>query len=221
MNPNNNTSIGETMSNQSMTVKFLIAVVAQIIIVFLLVAYNAAIVTGGKTLYVSVLPVDPTDVLRGDYVVTRLSISQAYPTQFNGTPQNGETVYVPVKQISSDESYISGKVVKSVNDEGMGMDGLAHSVPDGTIYVKGTVVVGGAEQVPSPYDQYPAYDPYGRNVQPINYQPITIKYGVENIFVEKGKGNLPWNKRVVAELKVGSGGVARITKLFVDGVEWK
>lgn len=191
------------MNQQTPFVKFIAVVLAQIAIIGLLVAYNYAIVSGGQTLYLKALPVDPTDLIRGDYIVSRFSVSQASLDQFEDMKvSTGETVYVPVKdEGQSGYSYINGEITSS----------LPNKVESGVIYLKGKVVSGGADAM------------QGNGLGSFNYgyTPVTISYGIEESFVQKGRGTLPPNANVVAEIKVDAYGNSRVTNLFVDGKKWE
>jgi uncharacterized membrane-anchored protein len=79
--------------------KFSIVVGAQAVLILVIILFKVAILSGGTTVQLRVQPVDPRDLLRGDYMVLSYEgVSQLDKSYFNY--QNikvGDVVYVPLR----------------------------------------------------------------------------------------------------------------------------
>jgi uncharacterized membrane-anchored protein len=82
----------------------LVTVVAQLVILVGMIALRALPLITGQTVLVRVVPVDPRDLFRGDYVTLSYEFSRIPPlgiegisaVQHWGTQKEGRTVYVPL-----------------------------------------------------------------------------------------------------------------------------
>lgn len=103
---------------------FLWAVIGQLLIILLLVVFKLSVVTSGATVFLRIVPVDPNDPFRGDYVTVRYDISSIPAWRFRGRmPQRGEPVYVSLRK---DGSYHS-------------IDSASTERPEAGLFLRGVV----------------------------------------------------------------------------------
>lgn len=178
--------------------KYILAVALQVIIILALVLVKFVIFSRGTDILLRIEPVDPRDMLRGDYATFQYDISQVSQYLNKGAPlYNGDKVYVTLKQ--------SGKYWRVNN--------IQSSVPtENDLYIKGTVVSGGLET-------------RGMNTRFIRdtvSDYYTINYGIEQYFIPEGTGNNFnfANKEVSAKVKVDDKGNAIISGIYVNGFAW-
>lgn len=77
--------------------KFILAIVSQLIIILFIVIFKASILSSGIEVMLKVAPIDPRDMLRGDYITFQYDISNIDIRNFYLSDleiNNGETVYV-------------------------------------------------------------------------------------------------------------------------------
>jgi len=81
------------------------AVAAQLLVLVAMIALRALPLVTGQTVLVRVMPVDPRDLFRGDYVILSYDFSRVPPEGVEGLPETeyrkrskreGRTVYVPL-----------------------------------------------------------------------------------------------------------------------------
>lgn len=48
--------------------KFILAIVFQIIVIFAIIIFNLSVFTSGAEVLLRIVPADPRDLLRGDYI---------------------------------------------------------------------------------------------------------------------------------------------------------
>lgn len=181
--------------------QFLIVVAAQLCVILGIIIYKVSVITGGVPVVLPIEPVDPRDLLRGDYITFQYKISTLEPSYFAYSPvMNGDTVYVPLKEESGIFSADKG---------------IAKEIPKGDtrIFLRGKVERGGAGDSFNP--TFP--------VEPGNIN-IRVKYGIEEYFIPEGEGgrlNL-WKKedKACAEVKIDKRGRSAITKIIVNDKPW-
>ena len=80
--------------------KFILAIALQAIIIFAIVIFKMSVLTGGTDVLLKIAPVDPRDMLRGDYATFQYSnVSNLDSYISDGQPiRNGDTVYVVLRQ---------------------------------------------------------------------------------------------------------------------------
>jgi len=97
--------------------KFMLAVGLQLAIIIAIVISKLGILAGGTEVLLRIEPVDPRDLLRGDYVTFRYSISRLDSGLFeDGPAREGETVYVVLGR--SGETWDAVRVLKRKPDAG-------------------------------------------------------------------------------------------------------
>lgn len=112
--------------------KFILAIALQVMIIFALIIFKLSVLTGGTEVMLRILPVDPRDMLRGDYVTFQYDISNPNSYDARGEQlENGDTVYVTLRQ--GGEYYY--------------MEGIQKNQPtDDDIFIKGKVESGGGSR---------------------------------------------------------------------------
>ena len=135
-------------------------------------------------------PVDPRDLLRGDYVILNYKISNLPVTLFVGgfgsnQPPQGTTVYVKLEKLGEFHAALEASLKPLQPDE-------AHPVLRGKI---------SSRQWWAPNQTASA--------------TVNVDYGLERYYVHEGTGN-PIGKLTV-EAAVPSSGRAAIRQVYVDG----
>jgi uncharacterized membrane-anchored protein len=184
--------------------KFILAVALQVMIIFAIIFFKVSILTSGTDVLLKIAPVDPRDMLRGDYVTFRYDISDIDQYLFSGERvKNGSTVYVLLAQRG--KYYTVG--------------GVRNSKPnDGSLFIKGTVIAGGSDAQTS--------DDSNSTIVPSlpiqNNNSISIVYGIEEYFIPEGKGlNFSFfDKEAGARVAVDENGNAVLKQIYVDDKIW-
>lgn len=79
--------------------KFIIAIVIQLVIIFSVIVFKIAVLTGGTEVLLRIKPIVFRKSLRGNYLTISYEISNLNSYFFNYFPiRNGDTVYVPLVQ---------------------------------------------------------------------------------------------------------------------------
>src|SRR3989339_581457 len=78
--------------------KFILAVSIQILVILIIIIFKYSVLTGGSAVFLEIMPVDPRDPLRGDYVTFQYKISSINRYSFNYEPYNGDIIYIPLRQ---------------------------------------------------------------------------------------------------------------------------
>ena len=68
----------------------IVGVVAQLVVLLSMIATHAATLAFGETVFVRVVPVDPRDLFRGDYVILSYEFSRIPPGGIEGLPSSGD-----------------------------------------------------------------------------------------------------------------------------------
>ncbi len=179
--------------------KFILAVVIQLAIIFSIIIFKTAILSGGTDLMLKIQPIDPRDPLRGDYVTLQYNISNLYSSLAQNQPlKNNDEVYVTLKPTNK---YWTAKAIQKAkpNQE--------------EIFIKGRVMSGGGQ---SQFNIL-SYQKSGSSL-------IHIAYGIEEYFIQEGKGselNL-WGRgqEIYARVKVDKNGNAVLKQLYMNGNPW-
>ena len=106
----------------------------QVVVIVAIIVFKLSVLTGGTDILLKVAPVDPRDLLRGDYATFEYDISNVDWSYYGNGRQikikGGDTVYVTLRQ--------SGKyhVVRAVEK---------NRPTGGEIFIKGTVDSGGSQ----------------------------------------------------------------------------
>lgn len=156
-----------------------------------MLAARASVLANGTEVRLSVLPVDPRDFLRGDYVILSYSLSRLDSALLGGRDEfeYGAPIFVELTQ--------QGDVWSPV--------ALHAEKPENAVAIRGTVdsVTNVSECGSSSCAVYRA------------------SFNIEKFFVPEGEGleleRLRNNERVEVDVAIGSDGRALLKRLLVDG----
>lgn len=163
----------------------------QITWVLALAGYHGRAVREGTVIQVETRPVDPRDLLRGDFVRVGYEFSQLAGSDFEppldaSTPlRRGDRVYVEMAPAPDTAFHRRVRVSREKLD-----------VPEGHVLLRGTV-------------EFPM-QVHGSNL-------VRVSYGVERYFVAEGTGTPPADARMTAELSVASDGRAWLKQVYLNG----
>ncbi|MFC1629938.1 GDYXXLXY domain-containing protein [Patescibacteria group bacterium] len=169
--------------------KFAIAVIVQLLIIFTIIIFKMAVLTGGTEVLLKIEPVDPRDPFRGDYVTFRYEISNIdsyyFPYPDKDNLKEGDTVYIPLEPRGKywNVTYYRASRKKPTDQN--------------QVFIKGKVL------------------------SVSNYN-VRIKYGIEEYFIEEGKGRgfSFWDKEVSATVVLDEDGNSVLKQLYVDDNPW-
>jgi len=185
------------LNNIPKQIKFAIVVALQILVLLIIIVFKFSVISGGADVFLKIMPVDPRDPLRGDYVTFRYNISQIEGHYFNYSPvKNGDKIYVSLDSGRYDRYWgVSGMVEKNKPSKG--------------VFLKGVVESEGVDSF---------------EIESNRFRPnmISIKYGIEEYFIPEGTG---WNQRFggdnnYAKVAVDENGNAVIKQLYIDDKPW-
>jgi len=177
-------------------VLFGVAVLIQCVLLVLMVADRMQILREGREVTLQTQPVDPRDLLRGDYVVLRYDISQLPAGALAGQPTAERNPIVFVKLAPNANGLYEAVSVH------------AEAVPVTTpeILIRGHVAYSGGACGSSRHTFC---------------DKLTIKYGLESYFVPEGEGRKLEQARNQQKLRVVAAvlpsGRAAIKRLLLDG----
>jgi uncharacterized membrane-anchored protein len=168
------------------------AFVLQAALLSWLVIDRALLIRNGKEIRLAVVPVDPRDLLRGDYVILNFPISRLMSDEVPG----GDAVYW------DDTVYVS----LAETADGWQATAVSHVPPDSGMFLKGVVE--------SNYEQQNC-----KVKSPCN--AIDVSYNLEQFFVPEGEGRdletLRNDQRMSVDVAVADSGRAALKRLLVDG----
>lgn len=167
------------------------------VIIFAIIIFKLSILTGGTDVLLKIAPVDPRDLLRGDYATFQYDISNLDPYYASGQQiRNGDTVYIVLRQ--------NGKYWVTQN--------VQKNQPTGSeLFIKGKVESGGIENQADPF-----------SYQRFRGSRLHVVYGIEQYFIPEGKGqNFSfWNKEAAARVALDDNGNAVLKQIYVDDKPW-
>ncbi len=141
-----------------------------------------------------VIPVDPRDLFRGDYVILGYDISRYKLPPGSTPPQKNDPFYVTLRKAGDNWQAVAGAA-----------EPPAQVGPD-EVVIKGRVEYA---TVPAPPDQ---------QKEPV---VVSLHYGIESFFVPEGTGReleqLVGKKKISALIAVDSAGQAAIKGLMSEG----
>lgn len=177
--------------------KFILAIALQVVIIFAIIIFKLSVLTGGTEVLLKIAPVDPRDLLRGDYATFQYDISDIDSYYSRGQQiKNSDTVYVVLRQ--------TGKYWTAQN--------VQKTKPAGSeLFIKGKIESGGLES----------------QTDSLSYQSsgssrLHVVYGIEQYFIPEGKGqNFNFqNKEAAAMVAIDDSGNAALKKIYVDDRPW-
>ncbi len=174
--------------------RFIMAITMQLAVIFTMIAYKVSILRGGAEVLLKIEPVDPRDMIRGDYITFQYAISNLDQGLLQGTPvRNGDTVYVTLLQSGK---FWTAHAAQRTTPQG-----------DALVFLKGTVA-SGASRTDSKL-------PRGSRIH--------LVYGIEEYFIPEGKGKgitLRMMNESFARVAIDRDGKAVLRKIHLDGKPW-
>lgn len=177
--------------------KFILAIALQAVIIFAIIIFKLSVLASGTEVLLRIAPVDPRDLLRGDYATFQYDISNLYFYYFlEQQIRNGDTVYVVLHQAGKYWMAQRVQKTKPIGNE---------------LFIKGRVESGGLESQTDPL----AY-------QNFDDSRLHIIYGIEQYFIPEGKGqNFNFqNKESAATVVIDDDGNAVLKKIYVNDSPW-
>ncbi|MBI2222466.1 MAG: GDYXXLXY domain-containing protein [Acidobacteria bacterium] len=167
----------------------------------------------GETVYLRVVPVDPRDLFRGDYVTLRYPINSLQAGRVAAAPTS--TIVAFEGHWQAGRPYVAGQTVYVVLEPrrqggGAGVEHVAVRVstrkPARGLFLRGRASWS------------------SRNGEPPEF--LSVEYGIDAFFVEQGRGKeieerIRSGTPVFAEVAVSSAGRARLRTLIVDGRRYR
>lgn len=175
--------------------KFILAIAFQAIVIFAIIIFKMSILAGGTDVFLKIAPVDPRDVLRGDYVTFQYDISNIYSYLSGGQQiRNGDNVYVVLGRHGG--KYQTAEKIQKTKPT------------DGRVFIKGTVSSGGVD----------AQSDISQFGSPI----IHVVYGIEEYFIPEGKGQgfSFRDKEAAARVVIDENGNAVLKQLYINDKPW-
>lgn len=173
-----------------------IVALAQAGVLIYMVAAREALLANGRVIDLRVVPVDPRDLFRGDFVTLAYDVSRMPRTFITGELRRGEQIHVRLAQRQGNWQAIAASRTRA--DAG--------NASDAEIILKARVVYA------SPH--VPASGP----------GTISVSYGIEKFFVPEGAGREIEQevraKEVVAHVAVAADGTAALKGLTVSGTRY-
>lgn len=170
------------------------AFIVQVALLGWMIADRAMLLQNGREIRLAVVPVDPRDLFRGDYVVLSYDISriEAKDTPSDPDINWGDTVFVAIEE----------------DADGWRATALRRERPDSGTFIRGTVTNLTSEQ--------------GGECPPIlGCETYDIDYNLEQFFVPEGTGReietLRNDQRVSVDVALADDGRAALKRLVVDG----
>lgn len=179
------------MSPASWAAVAIVALIQTAVLVHIIYG-RIALLRDGREIVVEVIPVDPRDLFRGDYVILGYAFSQGGNVPVPPETRQGDTVYVTLRPGESPEQW---------QVEGRASDVLREPSDPSHVVLKGIV--------------NSVYTRVGQGAT------ASVRYGIESYFVPEGTGRelekKVLEKKIQAVLAVGTSGEVAIKALVVDG----
>lgn len=137
-----------------------------------------------------VMPVDPRDLVRGDFIALGYAIAGLTDTQFMGRRPDWNDVGNPVYVALAPKGDVHVAVAASLERSALPLDGGRRLIVGRLTYAP---PLGGASGM-----------------------PVRVQYGIERYYVPEGKGTLPPGRRD-AEVLLTDEGRAYLVRVLVNG----
>lgn len=167
----------------------------QIAILAAMTAIHATPYVVGETICLRVEPVDPRDLLRGDYVILSYGISRVPPEGIEGIPDSkpSNTQYYDSREFEEQTVYV--RLEPDANGKCWHGTKVSVHEPASGKYIRGI------------YRRY-------------NYGPGSVSYGIEAFYVPEGDGRryeaAARSRNLIARIAVTSRGQAKLRGLDVE-----
>jgi uncharacterized membrane-anchored protein len=177
---------------------FVLAFALQGLLLFYMIADRAWLLARGTEVRLAVVPVDPRDILRGDYVILSYDLSMLDARELAGDDEFdwNDTIYVTIEKKPDSDLWQAVAIT--------------HARPEGRIALKGSVV-----------DVRDETDRGEGQPRCADCKRYGVEYGLEQFFVPEGKGRelerVRNDQRMQVDVAVSGGGRAALKRLLVDG----
>jgi uncharacterized membrane-anchored protein len=178
-------------SRKRLLIGVILAFILQAGLLSAMVLDRALLLARGTEIRLPVIPVDPRDFLRGDYVVLSYPLSRISSDLIEGWEALSvdQTVYVTLRRDGA--AWLPASAAARPPQSGLFLKGKVESVSEG------------GSQCPSPC------------------RTFQIEYNLEKFFVPEGEGlsleGLRNNQRIEVDVAIASDGRAALKRLLVDG----
>lgn len=178
----------------AITLRILIAVALQTVALAYMIVERQTMLNSSRVVTLKVVPVDPRDIFRGDYVVLNYEVSRLDPTKIEGDDKFGYGEKVLVTLIQSGDTWTA--------------TAITHGKP---LMVQGGVIIQGTVQT---FDANDA----GQTTS------VSVTYGIESYFVPEGTGHAieaeARQGNISADIAVDNQGRAAIKALRRNGQQF-
>ena len=168
-------------------------------LILAMIVPRAAILRNGKEVRLEIVPVDPRDLFRGDYVVLSYRIGTVdQPKDTTNSPTRGQKVFVTLRPDANNKF------------RAIAISAEAPAVSGSDIVISGTV------SSPSAC----ALNEAGARDCKLANRAVEVRYGLESYFVPQGEGRkieTTDKARLEVVAAVASSGQAAIKRLLIDG----
>ncbi|WP_342643582.1 GDYXXLXY domain-containing protein [Rhodoligotrophos ferricapiens] len=195
------------MTGRLTRIGFVLAFLLQAALLSWMIVGRAMLLANGTEVRLAVVPVDPRDFLRGDYVVLAYDISTLDPAKLAGDDSFNVDDPIYVALVPASAPSPSAPTETAPADPVWQASALYHAYPPdaaGPVLrgrVSGTLDRSGCTQPPC--------------------QEYRVDYGLEKFFVPEGEGRaleqLRNDEKLTADIAVGSNGAAVLKRLRVNG----
>jgi uncharacterized membrane-anchored protein len=175
----------------AITLRILIAVALQTVALAYMIVDRQTMLNSSRVVTLKVVPVDPRDIFRGDYVILSYEISRLDPTKIEGDDKFGYSDKVLVTLIPNGDTWTA--------------TAIARGKP---VMVQGGVIIQGTVQAFETNDA-------GATTS------VSVDYGIESYFVPEGTGHAieaeAVQGNISADIAVDNQGRAAIKALRRNG----
>jgi uncharacterized membrane-anchored protein len=183
-----------TSQSNKMVLALALVALAQTGVLVWMVADRLWLLRNGREIVLPIVPVDPRDLFRGDYVRLSYEASRLPARLLEGPQPTRHAPFYVMLESKSGEAWQPIKVIAGRPAE----SGPTHIV-------------------------LKARTPYGWPQNPPAAATVWATYGIESYFVPQGQGSrleaLARDKKLAARIAVDRSGNAAIKGLMIDGVE--
>ncbi len=164
----------------------------------------------GQEVELSVEPVDPRSLFRGDYVILTYRISRLNTGALEGDDAFSRNDHIYVELVEKDSAWLPVAIYRALP--------TAATSP-GQVYIRGRV----ASAYPASPTAVPTETEENGSEAPIpDGTMLRIEYGIESYFVPEGEGRTLEDarneERMSVVVAIGRDGSAAIKRLLLDGI---
>jgi uncharacterized membrane-anchored protein len=181
-----------TASRNKILLSLAVLALAQTAVLATMVIDRVQLLRSGREITLPIVPVDPRDLFKGDYVRLGYDVGSVPVRQLEGPPPRANAAFYVVLEKKPDGAWRTVKMARSMPQE---------SSPD-RIVLKARA----------------AHWPVGESPN----ATVRVRYGIESYFVPEGQGTkleeLAREKKLATLVAVDGSGNAAIKGLVIDGV---